>query len=153
MGSYFYICLLKKFLISSREPLMRRIQHSCLLPSTSSCLLNYSNLVLRKPEYSKTDSPVRYAPRKPALSFLYWNVFFPNSYTSWLTSTTKETHLDYEAIFLQPLSFLHTNHGQASTTTNNHYCSLLKEITPPGQEVPIFSIKCPCITHATSKRV
>lgn len=63
--------------------------------------------------------------------FLYWNVFFPNSYTSWLPSTTKEAHLDYEAIFLQPF-FLHTNHGQASTTTNTHYCSLLKEIIPPG---------------------
>lgn len=82
---------------------MSRIWGSHLsLPSTWCSLLSCSNLgqrAIRKWLYSQM------CPRELNLILSVLNRFLPGSYTSWLSSITKEIHSDHEVILSQLLSF------------------------------------------------
>lgn len=147
LGSHLYICFLGKFLRG--VPNAKDLDH-LVLPTTWSCLLD---LAVWRPEYSEMDSPVRCAPRKPTLSFLCLIYSFPDSYTSCLSSLTKEIHLDHEAKLFTASFFLY---GQATTRTTKQLIT-----SHPSPERWLHQClggaklqhQCPYITYATSKTV
>lgn len=65
--------------------------------------------------------------------FRYCNVFFPYSYSSWLSGSNKEAHMDHEAKFLQALSFyMPTTVRQPPQQTSNSSLFLLLKVTMPS---------------------
>lgn len=132
MGSHFFNCLLKKY-----------PKEKDLTPLPTQHLASSSGLLKPGMQSIRKQTLPLDLPQESQSLFLYCSVFFSNSYTSWLSGSNKEAHMDHEPKFFTASFFLYVNHSQATTTTNKQ----LITIPPPprddairGQNIPSFSI-------------